>query len=114
MNKITYAAVLLCMSFSPLVWAAPPAANAPAMSEVGYDAKAACERYAQEDQIKPEHMADYMNQCLRDLGNDHSSEQDLDPAPIEQLLDAPTPVVPPPASIAPPAKGASPAKQKPR
>lgn len=102
-------------------WAGDPAPQAP--RPAGYDPKVACERYAREDGIQPNHLVDYMNQCLRDLANDQMhAEEEPDPAfneaEADALLNPPASPKPPdpvkPAGAKPPATGKPPAPARPK
>ncbi|MBF0180709.1 MAG: hypothetical protein HQM03_11870 [Magnetococcales bacterium] len=81
-----------------IVTLADPALAAPAKDAPGYDPKAACERYAQEDGIKPQHMDDYLAQCLKDLSNERAADDDLEPDPPDEppVIAAPPPGTPSP------------------
>lgn len=78
MLKTLSTVALLSLAFTTSAGATP------GLNATTYDAKAACERYAQEDQIKPEHMTDYMTQCLRDLSNDQPMEQDMEMPTLDE------------------------------
>ncbi|MBF0296230.1 MAG: hypothetical protein HQL96_13660 [Magnetococcales bacterium] len=80
-----------------IVTLADPSLAAPAKEAPGYDPKAACERYAQEDGIRPEHLNDYLSQCLRDLSNERAADDDTDLEPDEPPVIA----VPPPGKSPP-------------
>ncbi|MBF0417560.1 MAG: hypothetical protein HQL86_04855 [Magnetococcales bacterium] len=87
--------------------AVQPGAPAAAVKRGGYDPRLACERYAREDGIQANHLADYMNQCLRDLANDQMHAEDAEPDLTDAEADA---LLNPPLSPKPTAKPAAPAK----
>ncbi|MBF0262420.1 MAG: hypothetical protein HQL97_11385 [Magnetococcales bacterium] len=114
---------------SLLAWMNPGVALAgdpasPVPRPAGYDPKVACERYAREDGIQPNHLVDYINQCLRDLANDQMhAEEESDPAFNEAEADAllnppaspkPPDPVKPSAWAKPPATGKPPAPARPK
>ncbi len=73
MNKSFLATVLFGLLVSSPVWA-----ETPASSYTPEDDRALCERYAKEDGVTPNQMADYMKQCLRDLAEPAAGEYGAD------------------------------------
>ena len=63
MNKsILTIAAIISLAIATPVWAETPDLDPNQQEE-----QAACKRYAQEDQIAPDQMAEYMSRCLQDV-----------------------------------------------
>ena len=78
MNKsILTAVTIIGLAIVNPIWA-----EMPDLDSNQKENQAICEQYAQEDQITPDQMAEYMNQCLQDVVN--TVEEDFDPSAPEE------------------------------
>ncbi|MBF0370053.1 MAG: hypothetical protein HQL52_11415 [Magnetococcales bacterium] len=80
MNK----SILSTAAIIALVVATPVWAETPDFEESQQEDQAICERYAQEDQVAPDEVAEYMSQCLRDLSG--SADGDYGPSGSEEEI----------------------------
>ena len=63
MNRsILIFAAIISLAIATPVWAETPDLDANQQED-----QATCKRYAQEDQIAPDQMTEYMSRCLRDM-----------------------------------------------
>ena len=59
--------ILIFAAIISLAIATPVWAETPDLASNQQEDQATCEQYAQEDQIAPDQMAEYMSRCLQDL-----------------------------------------------